>query len=264
LATSAPQVASFGYHEVTDDPTTSGFQRPAALPFKHTRRAFAAHLDRIAAGPLVPTLVENVDFTRPGRHLLLTFDDGGKSAVCAADELSRRGWRGHFFIVTSLIGARTFLEANEIKYIRSCGHVVGSHSHTHPDIFRDLTMDQMVEQWRVSCDILAELLNEPCRVASLPGGDLSPVALRSAAAAGLTHLFTSEPWLVPKRVDGCWILGRFGPKVHTSPARLAALAQFRGWGRALLVRRLTNAARLSLPTLYRFYVRRTTRERATP
>src|SRR5439155_27121729 len=74
------------------------------------------------------------------------------------------------------------------------------------------------------------------------------------------YLFTSEPWTRPRQVDRCWILGRFGPKTKTPPARTAELARFRGWGRALLVRQLKDIARQSMPTLYRFYVQRTTRE----
>lgn len=257
-------VASFGYHDVTDDPATSGFQRPAALAFKHTQRAFAEHLAHLAAGRLVPELAVDIDYTRPGRHLVLTFDDGGKSALYVSDELSRRGWKGHFFIVTSRIGAPTFLTAGEIRYIRSCGHLVGSHSHTHPDIFRDETPDRMAEEWRVSCGILAEILNEPCLVGSVPGGDISSAVLRSAPSAGLRYLFTSEPWLAPRQVDGCRILGRFGPKVATPPTRVGELAQFRGWDRALLVRRLKDLARRGLPTLYRSYVRYTTRDSAIP
>jgi peptidoglycan/xylan/chitin deacetylase (PgdA/CDA1 family) len=208
--------------------------------------------------------VVDVDLERPGRHLLLTFDDGGKSALHVSDELSRRGWKGHFFIVSSLIGARTFLDRREIKYIRSAGHLIGSHSHTHPDIFRDLTPARMAEEWRISCDILADLLGEPCRVASVPGGDISGPALQSAAPAGLRYLFTSEPCTRPGRVDGCWILGRFGPKASTSPATTAELARFRGWGRALLVRQAKEIARRTLPALYRLYIRRTTREWAAP
>ena len=263
MSTRTPRIASFGYHEVTDEPTTSGFQRPAALPFKHTRHAFAEHLASIAAGPHVPGLVAQIDFTRLGRHVLLTFDDGGKSAVYTADELSRRGWKAHFFIVTSLIGTRTFVDATDIRYLRSCGHVVGSHSHTHPDIFRDQTPERMLEEWRTSCAILADLLGEPCRVASVPGGDISTAVLRSAAPAGVRYLFTSEPWITPRRVDGCWILGRFGPKVGTSAGRVGALVRFHGWQRALLERRLKGLLRRGLPALYRLYVRRSTQDWAT-
>ena len=255
-----PELATFAFHEVTDDPRASGFQRPAALPYKHTRLAFAQHLASIGAAQLIPELVLEMDLERPGRHVLLTFDDGGKSALYVSDELSRRGWKGHFFIVTNLIGSRGFLDRSEIRYIRSAGHLIGSHSHTHPDIFRDQTPQHMTEEWRTSCDVLAELLGEPCSVASVPGGDISPAVLHSAAGAGLRSLFTSEPWTRPRRVDGCWILGRFGPKTTTPPARTAELARFRGWGRALLVRQLKDIARQTMPTLYRFYVRQTTRE----
>ena len=49
---SAPEVAGLMYHEVSDDPTTSGFQRPGALPYTMTTAAFRRHLDAIAGGPL--------------------------------------------------------------------------------------------------------------------------------------------------------------------------------------------------------------------
>ncbi len=254
-----PQLASFGFHEVTDDPAASGFQRPAARPFKHTRARFAATLDALAARGLTPVRVTDLDLTRPGRVVMLTFDDGGASAVHVCDELSRRGWPGHFFVVTSLIGTPGFMTADEIRYVRSRGHVVGTHSHTHPDIFRDLSPARMAEEWRVSRDLLAGILGEPCMTGSVPGGDISPVTLRVTAAAGLRWLFTSEPWVTPRVVDGCWMLGRFGAKGDAPPALVADLAEFRGWGRALAVRRLKNLARRGLPALYRLYVRQTTR-----
>src|SRR5467141_1215391 len=164
------KIASLGYHDVTDDPTTSGFRRPGASPYKLECRAFREHLDRLAAGPCAPTLVCDIEWTRPGRYLLLTFDDGGKSARYVGEQLCQRGWRGHFFIITSRIGTRTFLDAGDIRHLRSCGHMIGSHSHTHPDIFRAQTPDQIAEEWRVSGDILAALLGEPCVSAAVPGG----------------------------------------------------------------------------------------------
>lgn len=257
-------IASFGYHEVTDDPRTAGFQRPGALPYKHTHEAFGRDLAAIAAGPCQPERVTDLDLSRPGRHVLLTFDDGGKSAVAIGDALAARGWKGHFFIATGLIGTRTFLTAAEIRYLHGCGHTVGSHSDTHPDIFRDLSWDRMIAEWRVSRDRLAQLLGEPCRTASVPGGDSSPLALRSADAAGLTHLFTSEPVLQPELVGACWVLGRFMPKAWTPAARIGQLAAFRGWRSALLVRRLKGLGRRAFPRLYRQYVYRTTREERLP
>jgi len=97
-------------------------------------------------------------------------------------------------------------------------------------------------------------------VASVPGGDISPAVLESAAAAGLQYLFTSEPSLVPHLVDGCRVLGRYHVKVGTAPERIAALARLEGWRTAVLVRRLKGMLRDHLPGLYRRYVRFTTRE----
>jgi len=256
-----PTIAGFGYHEITDEPSASGFQRPGARPYTLTPRAFADHLDQIAASDARPTRVTDIDFTRPGRFLVLTFDDGGKSAVHAGDALARRGWTGHFFIVSSLIGTRTFATASDIRYLASCGHVVGTHTHTHPDIFPDLTPERMLEEWRTSGDAISEIVGAPCLTASVPGGDISQQVLESAARAGVQYLFTSEPWLSPRAIDGCRVLGRFCPKVGTSPDRIRELAQFRGWTSALVVRRLKGLARAGLPLLYRHYVRRTTRAR---
>ena len=253
-------VATFGYHDVTDDGTQSGFQRGGAVPFKLDTRLFSSHLDRIAAGEHHPALVTSIDLTKPGRHLLLTFDDGGKSALEIGDELCRRGWRGHFFITTSLIGRRTFLDAGEIRQLRSAGHVIGSHSHTHPDIYRELGPERMLVEWRQSSDILAQMLGEPCRAAAVPGGEISPAVLRSAGVSGLRYLFTSEPWLAPRIVGGCWVLGRYCAKASTTAGEIAELAGFKGWTSKLLVRRLKVLATRSMPSLYRMYVRRSVRE----
>jgi peptidoglycan/xylan/chitin deacetylase (PgdA/CDA1 family) len=253
-------VASFGYHDVTDDPSQSGFQRNGALPFKLGARLFRDHLDRIAQEKLRPPLVTEIDVTKPGRQVLLTFDDGGKSALNVATELSRRGWKGHFFITTSLIGRRTFLDASEIRQLRAEGHLVGSHSHTHPDIYRELDPERMRVEWLQSSDILAQILGEPCLAASVPGGEISGAVLRSAGPAGFRYLFTSEPWLAPRVVGGCWILGRYCPKVTTTADEIAELTRFEGWTNKLLVRRLKGLASRSLPSLYRLYVRRSTRE----
>jgi peptidoglycan/xylan/chitin deacetylase (PgdA/CDA1 family) len=252
--------ASFGYHDVTDDPTQSGFQRDGARPYKLGGRLFRDHLDCIGQAQRQPALITEIDLTKPGRHVLLTFDDGGKSALGAAAELSRRGWKGHFFITTSLIGRRTFLDAAEIRQLRAEGHLVGSHSHTHPDIYRELDREQMLVEWRQSADILAQILGEPCLAAAVPGGEISGAVLRSAGSAGLRYLFTSEPWLAPRVVGGCWILGRYCPKVTTTAEEIGALARFEGWTNKLLVRRLKGLASRSLPSLYRLYVRRSSRE----
>jgi peptidoglycan/xylan/chitin deacetylase (PgdA/CDA1 family) len=253
-------VAGFGYHDVTDHPTESGFQREGAAPYKLGIAPFRQHLDRLAQAPVQPGVVTDIDLRKPGRHLLLTFDDGGKSALGIGAELCRRGWLGHFFISTGLIGRRTFLSVDEIRQLRQQGHVIGSHSHSHPNIYRELPWEQMVVEWRRSSDILEQLLGEPCTVGAVPGGEISSDVLKSAARAGLRHVFTSEPTLRARIVDGCWVLGRFCVKASFTADQLGELAGFRGWAGKLLARRVKSAACRSLPSLYRLYVSRSVRE----
>ena len=74
--------------------------------------------------------------------------------------------------------------------------------------------------------------------------------------AGMRYLFTSDPTLTSRMASGCWILGRFLPKRSTSLDRVRELAHLRGWGRAMLMRRLKGGARLLFPGLSRQYTRR--------
>jgi len=253
-------VAALGYHEIADAPGESGFRRPGALPYRFSRAELEAHLDAIAACGASVACVDALDLDAPGVSTILTFDDGGRSALTAAAALEQRGWRGHFFIVTGRIGAPGFLDAAGIRRLRQAGHVIGSHSHTHPDIFRALDAAAMAREWQESRARLEQLLGEPCVHASVPGGDVSRRVFASAAAAGLRWLFTSEPWLVPRRVDGCRVLGRVVLKRGVSAPRVAELAAGRGWRRALALRRLKGIARRAAPPLYRLYVERSIRD----
>src|SRR5438105_2238745 len=231
------QIASFVFHDVCDDPSESGFQRRSAVPYKLSRQAFGQALEAFGAGRTQPSLVTAVDFTRPARHMILTFDDGGSSASYISEALAARGWKAHFFVTTGLIGAKTFLDAAAIREIAAAGHLVGSHSNSHPGIFKAQPPGGMLEEWRVCCGRVAQSLGCPWRAASVPGGDISRTVLRSADAAGLKYLFTSEPRLKPEREGGCWVLGRVCPKSGMPAHRYRTLSQFEGWARESAIRR---------------------------
>jgi peptidoglycan/xylan/chitin deacetylase (PgdA/CDA1 family) len=248
----------FMFHEVTDDPAGTGFQRAAARPYTCAPSRFNEYLDAVAAAGYTPSLLGSVALAESAARLLFTFDDGGRSALLAGDLLMRRGWRGHFFVVTSRIGAPGFLDRSDIRYLRSCGHLVGSHSHTHPDIFPELSVAEMLDEWRTSRVILEQLLGETCTIASLPGGDLSDDVRRSARTSGLSALFTSEPWLHPRRSGSCLLVGRYAVKGGLRPERFARLLGLRGWEGALVRRRASVIARRGLAPLYRMYVRHRT------
>jgi len=35
-------------------------------------------------------------------------------------------------------------------------------AHTHPSLFREQSPERMLDEWRVTCDVLVQVLGEPC------------------------------------------------------------------------------------------------------
>ena len=63
----------------------------------------------------------------------LTFDDGYKGQIkYAAPLLEKRGWKGLFSVITSRRGGRHSMTQDDWKALADRGHVIGSHSVTHP------------------------------------------------------------------------------------------------------------------------------------
>ena len=157
--------------------------------------------------------------------VLLTFDDGGVSAVThVADMLDEFDWKAHFLITAGRIGTPGFLDGPQIQELRRRGHIIGSHSYSHPIRMAHCSAAELDDEWQRSVLCLTGILGEPIQVASVPGGYYSrPVAL-AAARAGIKLLFTSEPVTRSQTVDGCLVLGRFTAKRGHPPQRSAAIA----------------------------------------
>jgi peptidoglycan/xylan/chitin deacetylase (PgdA/CDA1 family) len=194
-----------------------GFPGPLAARYKLDPQAFEAHLDAIAAtGAHVGTLAG----AEPAPAVALTFDDGGASAPLAAEALERRGWRGHFFVTSSRIDTHGFMSADELRELSGRGHVIGSHSDTHPTYMGRLARGQLDDEWVRSRAAIGAVLGSAPRTASVPGGFLSDGVIDAAAAAGYEVLFTSEPSARARR-RGLVVHGRYTIWAST-PARVAA------------------------------------------
>jgi peptidoglycan/xylan/chitin deacetylase (PgdA/CDA1 family) len=229
------------YHDIVDgDVDASGFPGVGPARYKLEVHEFERHLEAIAAErPDGPITLGRVNPTLAGTPpLLLTFDDGGSSAVAAADRLDRHGWVAYFLITTQPIGTRGFVGPGDIRELRRRGHIVGSHSFSHPDPMSGCGDEALATEWRKSIRTLEDVLGEPVDVASVPGGAYSDRVARAAANAGIRTLFTSEPIVRSRRVDGCLVIGRFS-LLRGMPARIAGglargdvgprLAQYLGW-----------------------------------
>jgi peptidoglycan/xylan/chitin deacetylase (PgdA/CDA1 family) len=180
------------YHDIATSSQREqvGFPGPLAARYKLEPAAFEAHLDAVAAAGVQP---RPLDAGAQPAAASITFDDGGASAPLAAEMLERRGWRGHFFITTGRIGSPGFVSAQDLLELQRRGHLLGSHSETHPTYMGRLSRAELDQEWKRSRETLGELLGAPPRTASVPGGFLSDAVISAAAASGYELLFTSEP-----------------------------------------------------------------------
>ena len=86
----------------------------------------------------------------------------GKAAITEiAPRLEALGWCGHFFMTSGQIGAPGFLTASELRELHARGHVVGSHSHSHPVRMSACSVAELRREWTDSVGLLTDILGEP-------------------------------------------------------------------------------------------------------
>lgn len=214
------------YHDVIEgeDWDSSGFPGSVAAKYKLGRPDFEAHIAAAAKAhrsrPIAAHEVLNGDGA--GLPLLVTFDDGGVSAIApVADVLEKIGWRAHFFITVGQIGKRSFMNAAQVRDLRKRGHIVGSHSVSHPLRMALCDGQTLATEWTRSVEVLSDLLGERVDTASVPGGDYSRRVAEAAASARIRFLFNSEPTTNIFRVQDCLVFGRF-TVVRGMPAPVSA------------------------------------------
>ena len=224
------KAVSLAYHDVVrnGDFSGSGFPGVGAAVYKLDVEELRNHFQQMAS-TIRPILMDVGEFpsSRASTEipLLLTFDDGGISAVnYIADLLETFGWRGHFFIPTDYINSPTFVTKEQIRELRNRGHLIGSHSCSHPPRISACTWEEMLAEWVESTAILSDVVGEEIVCASVPGGFYSRKVAEAASNAGIRALFTSEPTKRCLYVDNCLVLGRFVLLRGTSSSQAVGLA----------------------------------------
>jgi len=206
------RVASLLFHDVyVGDVDESGFSSDAANRYKLSLRDFDAQLAALAGvRPDAPILATGLTGSHRAFPFLITFDDGGVSYyTIAAERLEALGWRGHCFVSTDFIGRRGFLNPSQIRELDARGHLIGSHSASHPTRFSACSREHMRQEWSRSRQVLEDLLGHAVTTASVPGGYYSKTVAESAGEAGLRVLFTSEPTTGMQNEGGCAVVGRY-------------------------------------------------------
>lgn len=215
------------YHDVlAPSGSQSGFGDSGSRVYSVTEASYAEQLAGIAArvGAAPAVAADLLSPTPPAAPWLVTFDDGGASATAAGAALADRGWRGHFFVPTDYVGRPSFADAGALRELASQGHVVGSHSASHPPRISDCTPGELRDEWAGSVTALAAILGDPVTTASVPGGYYSEAVGHAAASAGIAVLFTSEPVRTLGAIDGCLLVGRYAIRATSATADVVAAA----------------------------------------
>lgn len=210
-------------------PAESGFSGSAADRYKLSLTNVVCHFEAMAkVRKDPPELVSLLPEKRTKKAIPYTIsvDDGGVSYyTLLADMLEKRGWRGHCLITTSKIGQRGFLSREQIRELHDRGHVIGTHTHTHPQWFNVCPRAIQVQEWQYSKSLLEDITGEEVDIGSVPGGYFSPGVAEASCEAGLNTLFTSEPHLSVRSVNGCRILGRYALRHNSRLTHTAALVR---------------------------------------
>jgi peptidoglycan/xylan/chitin deacetylase (PgdA/CDA1 family) len=216
------------YHDIVAEGSDdrSGFPGRDAALYKVTTAQFEQHVRSVAAlkGCATGHEADATGLVAQAFRPAFTFDDGGVSAMAAADLLERYGVVGHFFVTTNYIGTRGFLGAHQIRDLRARGHVIGSHSCSHPLRMGHCPWPQLLDEWTESRARLEDILACDVRSASVPGGDFAPSVAEAAARAGIQRLFTSEPIATSDARSGLDLQGRFTIQRWTSTETVRRLA----------------------------------------
>ncbi|MBY0490111.1 MAG: polysaccharide deacetylase family protein [Gemmatimonadaceae bacterium] len=220
--------------------SNTGFPGASAAHYKLDQRVFEQHLDILStSNPAIE----------------LTFDDCGASARWIADQLEARGMRGLFFAPTAFIDKRGFCSVDDLRAIRKSGHLIGSHSHTHPIPISALPPQSLLDEWQKSRLCLEDWLGEQVRCASVPGGFLSSSVLDALSAADYTTVFTSEPLRSESKYGELTLIGRYSVTRASSLDELRSVAagnqwpwirQRLLWGAKRMVKRIGGRAWLQL------------------
>jgi peptidoglycan/xylan/chitin deacetylase (PgdA/CDA1 family) len=210
------------YHDVIkeDNYNESGFLGIGADRYKYTIEEFSAHIKAIeqflrnkpiSAFELLSGKFQEIPY-------MITFDDGGISSYSiVADLLDELNWKGHFFISTDYINKNGFMTDSQISDLDRRGHIIGSHSCSHPKNISTLSYPEMLQEWHGSIDRLSALLNKPIEIASIPGGYYSKKVAKSASDCGIKILMTSEPQRTIKNMDNTLIIGRYTMYNYKTP-----------------------------------------------
>ena len=124
--------------------------------------------------------------------VILTFDDGYlDSYQYAYPLLVRYGFTGTFFIITGLVGQKSYMTWAQLKEMVAGKMEIGSHTINHPDLAH-LSATQLDRELNGSKRVLEDTLGVAVRALSYPSGSYNQNVVVAAQKAGYVAAVTTR------------------------------------------------------------------------
>lgn len=170
------------YHDIYScQSDESGFQSKGANHYKIDKHTFEKQVQLVFESGM-------------SDEIYFSFDDGGSSLYYnAAPILEKYGFKGIFCVPTAFIDKYGFLTASQISELNKRGHIIASHSHSHPSNLSKMGKQQHLSEWEDSIKILKGIIGTDITVFSIPNGYYSPVDRQEAVKYGVNTILISLP-----------------------------------------------------------------------
>jgi len=129
----------------------------------------------------------------PNRYAILSFDDGYKSFLKAADILNDIGFTATFFITKDWCKNRkNFLSDLEIKELASIQEI-GSHTVSHPNLTK-IPQQSIHYELFESKKWIEDIIQGHTHSLSVPGGSINSKVIKTALEVGYKLIGNSKEW----------------------------------------------------------------------
>ncbi len=217
------------YHRVTDADKPSREVISPALFRRHLQLIRELGYTTITASELTAYMLGGAPV--PAKTVVLTFDDGWKDNLLAADELASLGMSGTFYIISGFLKDAGYVNAQDVlRLARNPRFEIGSHTHSHfikyESKLHTLDLCTMAGEMAASKLVLEQLVQTRVQSIAWPYGYNTPEAVYVASRLGYTStmMVNAESRNVPGRsplevqrlnVDGACPLEAFREMLQT-------------------------------------------------
>ena len=176
----------------------------------------------------IKSLILGESMGEVNQYCLLTFDDGHKSNMWAAEELRKRGLTGYFYVIKDLsLNNSAYLCEDEIRQIHTMGHKIGVHGKNH-GWWTKKSSEQLVAELRETKTWIEDVTGSKCITCSAPGGDINRNVVRTIQSnlPDLTYIRTSRQGV---NAEHDTVLKSVGVHTSFSDQKVLKIAQNDKW-----------------------------------